>query len=532
MQRKWIVISGGVLSGIGKGIVSASIGRLLNANYKVIPIKCDGYLNVDPGTMNPCEHGEVFVLEDGGEVDMDFGHYERFMNIDCKFSWNLTSGKVFRAVIDKERQGKYLGQTVQIIPHVVDEVMLQYKQIAKQENADICIVEIGGTIGDIENQIFVEAVRQLKREAGPENIVYIHLTYVPELESVGEQKTKPTQQSAALLRQSGISPDIIIGRSKKLLTKKSKHKIALFCNIDEASVISDPDTTTVYELPLIFQKEGLPQIIENKLSLKNTDNMQTWRKLVNRILNPGKQVTVAICGKYTDLHDSYVSIIEALTHAGAHLNCKVNITWIETTEIEENNLEPSELLKGVQGVIIPGGFGSRGAEGKIKVIRYLRENNIPFLGLCFGLQLAVVEFARNVCKLAKANSTEVSPNTPYPVIFIMPEQLNIEEKGATMRLGKQKANLQKGTLVHRMYACETASERHRHRYEVNPLYHAILTSHGLVFSGISQGKKLVEYIELPSHKFFVGTQAHPELKSSLEKPAPLFMGFVKACIKK
>lgn len=527
---KWIIVSGGVLSGLGKGIVTASIGKLLTSQYKVVPIKCDGYLNVDPGTMNPFEHGEVFVLEDGGEVDMDFGHYERFLNQNCKFEWNLTSGKIFSSVIDKERRGDYLGKTVQIIPHVVNEVKRNFQNIAKKEKADVMLIELGGTIGDIENMIFYEAVRQLKFDVGRDNIMYIHLTFVPILDSVGEQKTKPTQQSTAQLREAGIQADVIVGRCRKPLEKKTKEKIALFCNVDEKNVISDPDIYSVYELPLVFQKEGLQKAIEEKFKLKRLKPIKDWEKLVYRIRKPRREVNIAICGKYTNLHDSYVSIIESLVHAGAHLNVKVNVSWVETTDVEEGKVSVEEKLQGIAGIIIPGGFGNRGAEGKIEVIKHLRENNIPFLGLCFGLQMATIEYARNVCRIENANSIEVRPNTKEPVIFIMPEQRGVTKKGATMRLGSNKAILKKGSLVSKLYKSDVAYERHRHRYEVNPMYHQILQNKGLVFSGMSPNKRLVEFIEIPQHKFFVATQGHPELKSRLERPAPLFYGFVKTCI--
>ncbi|MBW2970975.1 CTP synthase (glutamine hydrolyzing) [Candidatus Woesearchaeota archaeon] len=529
-NTKWIVISGGVLSGLGKGIVTASIGRLLSNNYKVTPIKCDGYLNIDPGTMNPFEHGEVFVLEDGGEVDMDFGHYERFMNMDCQFGWNLTSGKIFQSVINKERRGDYLGQTVQIVPHVVNEVKLKMVEIVSKENSDVALVEIGGTVGDIENQIFYEAVRQLKMEVGRQNMMNIHVTYVPVLETVGEQKTKPTQQSTRFLQNSGIQPDVIIGRSQKPLTNKSKQKIAMFCNLDESEVLSSPDIRSVYELPLIFEKERLNRIIEAKLGLAKLTPLKKWRRLVNNINFPKKEIEVAICGKYTELHDSYVSIHEALVHAGAHHNARVHLKWIETTALNSNPDLIKQNLNNVDGVIIPGGFGARGAEGKIEVIRYLRKNNVPFLGLCYGLQLAVVEFARNVCRLDNANSTEIDDKTQHPVVYILPEQRSVNEKGGTMRLGSCQAVLRKKSIVHQLYKVDCVNERHRHRYEVNPLYHAILQSNGLVFSGMSPNRRLVEFIELPKHKFFVGTQGHPELKSRLERPAPLFYGFVGACL--
>lgn len=530
-KTKWIIVTGGVLSGLGKGIVTASIGRLLNSTYKVIPVKCDGYLNVDPGTMNPIEHGEVFVLDDGGEVDMDFGHYERFLNINCKFKWNLTSGKVFKAVIDRERRGDYLGKTVQMIPHVTDEIKNRLFEIANEEKADIMLVEIGGTVGDIENMLFIEAARQLKTMVGRENILYIHLAFVPVVGGVEEQKSKPTQQSVSMLEQRGIQPDIVIGRSDDYLQDKIKEKIALFSNVRKEEVISDPKVETTYELPLIFEKEGLLKVLKEKLDLREIKDLTEWKKLVANIKNPKNKVKIAICGKYTALMDSYASIIEALMHAGAHLNAKVELKWIETTEIENGKMKAEDALKDVNGVIVPGGFGARGTEGKIKVIQYARENDIPFLGLCYGLQLAVIEFARNVCGLKDADTSENSEKTKNPVIDILPEQKTVKEKGATMRLGAYRAVLKKGSAVQKLYNSDEASERHRHRYEVNPDYHKILQEKGLLFSGTSSDGRLVEFIELPKQKFFAATQSHPELKSRLENPAPLFYGFVKAAIK-
>ncbi|MDO8740552.1 MAG: CTP synthase (glutamine hydrolyzing) [Candidatus Woesearchaeota archaeon] len=530
-KTKWIIVTGGVLSGLGKGIVTASIGRLLNSTYRVIPVKCDGYLNVDPGTMNPIEHGEVFVLDDGGEVDMDFGHYERFLNINCKFKWNLTSGKVFKAVIDRERRGDYLGKTVQMIPHVTDEIKNRLFEIANEEKADIMLIEIGGTVGDIENMLFIEAARQLKSMVGRENILYVHLAFVPVVGGVEEQKSKPTQQSVSMLEQRGIQPDIVIGRSEDYLQDKIKEKIALFSNVRKEEVISDPKVETTYELPIIFEKEGLLKVLKEKLALRNINDLVEWKKLVANIKNPKNKVKIAICGKYTALMDSYASIIEALMHAGAHLNAKVELKWIETTEIENGKVKVEDALKDVNGVIVPGGFGARGTEGKIKVIQYARENDIPFLGLCYGLQLAVIEFARNVCGLKDAGTSENDEKTNNPVIDILPEQKNVKEKGATMRLGACKAVLKKGSIVQKLYNSDEASERHRHRYEVNPDYHKILEEKGLMFSGMSPNGRLVEFIELSKHKFFIATQAHPELKSRLEDPAPLFYGFVKAAIK-
>ncbi len=528
-QTKWIVVTGGVVSGLGKGTAAASIARLVKNGRKIVTIKCDGYLNVDPGTINPIEHGEVFVLDDGGEVDMDFGHYERFLDIDCKFSWNLTSGKIFNSVIEKERRGDYLGKTIQIYPHISDEIKRKWYELAEQEDADIAMIEIGGTVGDVENAWFVEAARQLKKEVGPENIFYVHLTYVPFLDSVGEPKTKPAQRDVALLREKGISPDVIIARSEAPLSEKIKEKLALFCDMDPKKVISAHDTTNIYEIPLTFLRQGMADIISEKFGLEKPD-LSLWSELVDKIDRPSKETDIAICGKYTDLRDSYASVIEALTHAGAHLDARVNIKWIETTDIEQGKSSVKDSLAGIKGVIVPGGFGSRGVEGKIKVIQYCRENNIPFLGLCYGLQLATVEFARNLCGLKDANSTECNEQTQYPVIDILPEQKTVDKKGATMRLGSWKALLKDGSLVHSLYGNREVYERHRHRYEVNPDYHKILSEKGLVFSGMSENGRLVEFIELPGHKFMVSTQAHPELKSRLTKPAPLFYGFVKACL--
>ena len=527
-NTKWIVVSGGVLSGLGKGIVTASIGRLLSSNFNVVPIKCDGYLNIDPGTMNPIEHGEVFVLDDGGEVDMDFGHYERFLGKNCKFKWNLTSGKMYLSLIEKERKGLFLGKTVQIIPHLIDEIKERWKEIAKEEKADVCIIELGGTVGDIEMEHFFEAARQLRREYGKKGVMFCHLTYVPVLNVVGEQKTKPTQQSVDLMQSRGIQPDVIIGRAKGYLTKRSKEKISLFCNLREDEVISNPDLFTVYELPLIFKKEGLLKLIERNLNIKVKNDLVKWSKLVGRIKNAKKEVNIAICGKYTHLKDSYISILEALVHSGAHLNVKVNVKWIETTDLEKGKNSVKNALKNIGGIIIPGGFGSRGTEGKINAIRYARENNIPFLGLCYGLQMAVIEFARNVCGL-KANSTEIDANVKDKVIDILEEQKKVKNKGGTMRLGAYSADLIKGSKVCNLYGrAKKVSERHRHRYEVNPKYHKILGKHGLIISGSSQNGKLAEFIELKDHKYFVATQAHPELKSGLEKSSPLFLGFIRA----
>ena len=525
MPAKYISVTGGVLSGLGKGIAAASIGHLLSSKLKIIPIKCDGYLNVDPGTMNPFEHGEVFVLDDGAEVDMDFGHYERFLGVTCKSRWNLTMGKVFNMVRKKERKGDYLGKTVQYIPHVTDVIKNHMFEIVREEKPDLVIIEIGGTVGDIENELFLEAMRQMKEDVGRDNIIYIHLTYVPIPYGVNEQKSKPTQQSVNLLKQRGIFPDIIIGRCPDFLTKEIKDKISNFCDVHPDAVITGLDVDDIYEIPIIFEQEGLPEIIHKKLNIYSPPDLRKWKKLVNNIKNPDGQITVAMCGKYTRLEDSYASIIESFNHCSAHLSCKIDLKWVETTDLKDTS-----FLDGVDGLVVPGGFGSRGTEGKIEAIRLARERDIPFLGLCLGLQLAVIDFARNLCNLTGANSTEMDPDTPHPVIDILPEQKKITEKGGTMRLGAYPAALKEGTHVHSLYRSKEVLERHRHRYEVNPEYHLILQEKGMVFSGISPDRRLVEFIELPQLKFFVATQAHPELKSRMENPAPLFCGFVKACL--
>jgi CTP synthase len=525
MPSKYIIVTGGVLSGLGKGIAVASIGHLLSSKLKFVPIKCDGYLNVDPGTMNPFEHGEVFVLDDGAEVDMDFGHYERFMGVTCKSKWNLTMGKVFDMVRKKERRGDYLGKTVQYIPHVTDVIKNHIFEVAEEEKPDVVIVEIGGTVGDIENELFLESMRQMREDVGRDNIIYIHLTYVPIPYGVNEQKTKPTQQSVNLLKQRGIFPDIIIGRCQEVLSKEVKAKISSFCDVHSSAVITGLDVEDIYEIPVVFEREGLPEIIHKKLNIYSPPDLRKWRQLIDNIRNPKGEISVAMCGKYTKLEDSYASIIESFNHCSAHLGCKINLKWVETT-----GLRDTSFLDDVDGVIVPGGFGSRGSEGKIETIRYARENDIPFLGLCLGLQLSVIEFARNVCDLEDANSTEMNPDTPDPVIDILPEQKEISEKGGTMRLGAYPAVLKKDSLVRKLYGTNEVSERHRHRYEVNPDYHSILSEKGMVFSGTSRDGRLVEFIELPDLRYFVATQAHPELKSRMEVPAPLFYGFVRACL--
>ncbi len=521
---EWIIVTGGVLSGLGKGLTSASIAKLLQSRgYKITPIKCDGYLNVDPGTMNPIEHGEVFVQKDGGEVDMDFGHYERFLGIDTKFKWNLTSGKVFKEVIEKERKGDFLGETVQMIPHVTDEVKRRFEEIAKEENSDIVIVEIGGTVGDMENQLFLEATRQLKNE---ENTVHIHLTLVPYLETVGEQKTKPTQHSVSKLRELGLKPDIIIGRSDEKLESSPKEKISLFCDVKKENVISNPNIDNIYRLPLILAEEGADKQVLKELGYHNGErDMDEWEKLVENMENPDKSVKIGICGKYTDMDDSYVSIEEALKHAGAHLRTDVEPEVVCSQKIEEEGVSSLEKY---DGVIIPGGFGSRGVEGKINASKYCRENDIPLLGICFGMQMMVIEYARNVCGLKNANSQEIDEKAENILIKELPEQKEIEKKGGTMRLGHYTAEIEKGSEVFEAYGREKVGERHRHRYEVNPEYHDILEKNGLTISGSSKNGLLAEFVELKDHTFYIGTQSHPEFTSRFETPNPLYKNFLEA----
>ncbi len=533
---KFIVVTGGVLSGLGKGIATASIGHLLGDRLKVVPVKCDGYLNTDPGTMNPIEHGEVFVLDDGGEVDMDFGHYERFLGVTCKFGWNLTMGKVFKSILDRERRGDFLGQTVQFIPHVADAIKEKLCEIAKVEKADILLVEIGGTIGDMENELFLESVRQLRQEIGRDNIVSVHLTYVPIPSGVDEQKSKPTQQSVKLMNERGIYPDIIIGRCPTDLTPKIKEKIALFCNIDSDAVISGPDVDTVYRIPLLYEEEGIAELLHKKLQIYSPPRLDNWRHLVNRMMAKENKtrLTIAICGKYVDLHDSYASIFEALNHTRAHLSVDLDFTWIETTEIENGKITVKDALDGVDAVIVPGGFGTRGIEGKIDVIQACREEKIPFLGICYGMQLAVVEYARNVCGISGANTTEIEADghkVEKPLVCVLPEQQKIVYKGGTMRLGGHDVIIEPDTMAYKIYGKDKIRRRFRHRYEINPEYVGMLKEKGLVFSGYAPGGEIMQLMELPDHPYFVASQFHPELTSSLENPAELFYHLVKTALK-
>jgi CTP synthase len=527
---KYIVVTGGVLSGLGKGILTASIGNLFS-NLKCVTIKCDGYLNVDPGTMNPVEHGEVFVLDDGTECDMDFGHYERFANVTAKGEWNLTMGKVFQSVLNKERKGEFLGKTVQFIPHVTDEIKGRFENIAKNENADVVFIEIGGTVGDLENGLYLEAVRQLAWEKGRENLMFIHLSYVPIPTGVNEQKSKPTQMSVKLLNEIGIGPDVIVARCEEYLDENIKRKIALFCNLPIENVLTSKDVSSVYLIPSELRKQNLDKIIEKKLGIVADENKsKKWDELAKKMDNGfTKRVTIGVCGKYCALGDSYASIVEAIRHSAANLEVGVDIKMVDTEQLE-TGADANELLKDLDGLIVPGGFGNRGWEGKISVVKYARENNLPFLGICLGLQAAVTEFARNVCDLLDANSAEMNSNAKDKIITLMDEQKGVVDMGGTMRLGAYQANILQDSIVEKLYNSSKVSERHRHRYEVNPAYHQILKEKGMIISGISPSKTLVEFIELPksTHKYFVATQAHPELKSKLDAPSPLFYGLIKA----
>jgi len=535
----YIIVTGGVISGLGKGITTASIGKILQIHgYKVTAMKIDPYMNCDAGTLRPTEHGEVWVTEDGGEIDQDLGHYERFLDINISKYHNITTGQVYGAVIEKERKGKYLGKTVQPIPHVTDEIKRRIRKPAEEARYDFVLVEIGGTVGDYENVLFLEAVRQMKLEG--DNVIYIHVTYVPVLETLGEAKTKPTQHSVKLLREIGIQADFIIARSEEPLDNVRKEKIALFCNVHEEDVISDSDIENVYGVTLLFEEQGLCKKILRKLNLRKEEHdLKTWKNFIKKITKLDKKIKIGIVGKYFDigsfkLSDSYISVIEAVKHAAWNNNLCPEIEWIDSKLFEK---QPGEIttLDNVDGIIVPGGFGLSGIEGKIATIKYARENNIPYLGLCLGMQLAVVEYARNVCDLENANSKEIDKNTLHAVIDFIPEQITIIREsryGASMRLGSYPAILKQGTLIHRLYGKNKVHERHRHRYEVNPEYIDILEKNGLVFSGRSPDGILMEFMELPVHPYFVATQAHPEFKSRPMKPSPLFDGLIKASMKK
>lgn len=526
---KFIFVTGGVVSSLGKGITASSLGLLLKQRgFKVTIQKFDPYINVDPGTMNPFQHGEVYVTDDGAETDLDLGHYERFLDVSMTRANNTTTGQIYNEVITKERRGDYLGATVQVIPHITDEIKQRMIKLAELGEYDIIITEIGGTVGDIESLPFMEAMRQLMLQFGKKNTMSIHVTLVPYIASAGEVKTKPTQHSVKNLLELGIQPDVLICRSEKKLTKDLRDKIALFCNVEPKAVISAYDCSSIYEVPLVLFKEKFDQIVLQRLHLPDKKiKLEDWEVFVSGVKSPQKTVEVALCGKYTEHMDAYKSIMEAFIHAGAENSAKVIVKNISAEDCEVEDV--ADLLKGVSGLLIPGGFGERGIEGKINAIRYARENNIPFFGICLGLQCAVIEFARNVCGISKANSSEFKKNK-FSVIDLMPDQKNIKNMGATMRLGAYPCVIQENTLAEKAYKINHISERHRHRYEVNNKYRSILNSRGMVFSGLSPDRELVEMIELKDHAWFLGCQFHPELKSRATKAHPLFREFIAAAI--
>ncbi|WP_457569298.1 CTP synthase [Desulfurobacterium sp.] len=530
MAAKLIFITGGVLSSIGKGITASSIGTLLESRgLKVTIQKLDPYLNVDAGTMNPYQHGEVFVTDDGAETDLDLGHYERFTHSVMKRINNVTSGQIYQEIISKERKGEFLGATVQVIPHVTDSIKEKIRKIASS-NVDVAIVEVGGTVGDIEGLPFLEAIRQVGIEVGKTNAIYVHVTYVPYVKAAGELKTKPTQHSVKELRAIGIQPDIIVCRSERTIPSSVKKKIALFTNVKEQDVINAKDLSTIYEVPLHLKKEGIDEIILEKLQIPAGEpDLDEWKDFVTRVKKPENgTVSIAVVGKYIELPDAYKSIIESFVHAGAENNVKVDIKWVNADLLDAE--EPEEYLKDVHGILVPGGFGERGVEGKIKAIRYARENKIPFLGICLGMQCAVIEFARNVAGLEGAHSAEFNPETEYPVIDLMESQKGVEEKGGTMRLGAYPCVLKEGTKSFAAYGEKEISERHRHRYEFNNRFRKVLEDAGLTIAGTSPDNSLVEIVEIEKHPWFVGVQFHPEFKSRPWKPHPLFVDFVKASV--
>jgi len=538
MRTNYIFITGGVVSGLGKGITTASIGKILQSkNFNVTTVKVDPYLNWDAGTLRPTEHGEVWVTEDGGEIDQDLGHYERFLDITLTKEHNITTGQVYGAVIEKERKGGYLGKTVQPIPHITDEIRRRFEIIAEKTKADFIIIEIGGVVGDYENILFLEAARQMKLNDG--NVCFVHVSYLPVLESLGEMKSKPTQHSVKELRTFGIQPDFIVCRSDYPVDDVRKEKIALFCSVHKENIISDPNLGNIYELPLIFEEQMFADKILKKLNVESKkSNIEEWKNYIDRIKQLKETVKIGIVGKYFDigafkLSDSYVSVIEAVKHAAWNNDVTLQIEWIDSKDFEKNP-ERLKILKELDGIIVPGGFGASGIEGKVIAIQFARENNIPYLGLCYGLQLAVIEYARNVCGLKDANSTEINHQTSYPVIDLLPWQKKILEEskyGATMRLGGQAVEIKPNTLAHKLYGKDKVIERFRHRYEINPEYVDILIKNGFVFSGKAEKENIMQIGELPNHKFFIGSQFHPEFTSRPLKPNPLFDGFIKSAIK-
>ncbi len=530
-NTKYVFVTGGVTSSLGKGIIAASLAKLLQQRgFSVTIQKLDPYINIDPGTLNPYEHGECYVTDDGAETDLDLGHYERFLNIPTSQANNVTTGRIYQSVIQKERRGEFLGKTVQVIPHITDEIKHRIQILGKTGEFDIVITEIGGTVGDIESLPYVESVRQLLWELGEENAIVVHLTLVPYLAAAGELKTKPTQHSVKTLMESGVSPDVLVCRTEHQLDEKLKKKLALFCNVKKEDVIQSIDAETIYDVPNLMLQEGLDEVVLKKLHLssENKPHLNAWNDFLKKHKNPVSEVEIGLIGKYVELHDSYKSITEALIHAGASNETKVKVRWIHSEELTPKNV--SKKLSGLNGVLVAPGFGDRGIEGKIKAVQYARENNIPFFGICLGMQMAVIEYARNILKLSNANSTEMNENTSHPVIGLMEEQKNITDKGGTMRLGAWNCQIQKDSKVFEAYQNELISERHRHRYEFNDQYLQQIQDAGMKATGVNPKTGLVEIIEIPSHPWFVGVQYHPEYKSTVLNPHPLFIQFVKASL--
>lgn len=532
MSVKYIFVTGGVTSSLGKGIIAASTAKILQSRGLRVTIqKFDPYINIDPGTLNPYEHGECYVTEDGIETDLDLGHYERFLNVFTSQANNVTTGKIYQTVIDKERNGDYLGKTVQIVPHITDEIKRRMLLLGKSGNYDVIVTEIGGTVGDIESLPFVEAVRQLQWELPAEDCLIIHLTLLPYLSAAGELKTKPTQHSVRLLQQNGVHPDVIVCRSEQPVSPEIKRKIALFCNVKPDSVVVSLDAKSIYEVPVMMKNEGLDDIVMRHFGLKNLPDpdLKSWNCFLQRLFNPVTEIEIALVGKYVELPDAYKSIRESFIHAGAECGCKVKLHTVSSETINNDNV--TELLGGVHGILVAPGFGVRGTDGKFAAVKFARQNNIPFFGICLGMQIAVIEFARNVLNFVDANSTELNPETSYPVVDLMEEQKKTTVKGGTMRLGAYKCKIKPYTLAHAIYKKELIFERHRHRYELNGNYIKDFEKAGAVISGVNPDSNLAEIFELPSHPFFIGVQFHPELKSTPEKPQPIFVAFVKAALK-
>ncbi|MDQ3705387.1 MAG: CTP synthase [Chloroflexota bacterium] len=525
---KYIFVTGGVVSSVGKGITVASVGRVLKSRGISVSVqKLDPYINVDPGTMSPYQHGEVFVTDDGAETDLDLGHYERFIDENLTQASNVTTGRIYSSVISRERRGDFLGATVQVIPHITNEIKSRIAAVARSGAPDVVIVEVGGTVGDIEGLPFLEAIRQMRRDAGRENVLYMHVTLLPQVTATDELKTKPTQHSVKELRSIGINPDVIVCRSDQEVGEDIINKIALFCDVEPRAVMPMPTVKNIYQIPLLLEEHGLGEYILERLGLEGHEPDYTgWKQVLERMESARETLTVALCGKYTELHDAYISVVEALRHAGAYNDVKVEVRWVNTETLEQQGAD--ELLDGVDGIVVPGGFGDRGVMGKIVAAQYARENNIPYLGLCYGLQMAVIEFARNVLGLPGAFTTEIDSRCPDPVIDIMPDQRDIADMGGTMRLGSYPCNLVPGTKAAQAYGEPVVYERHRHRFEFNNAYRERMREEGLIVSGLSPDGRLVEIIELRDHPWFVATQAHPELKSRPTRPHPLFRDFVKA----